>query len=330
MSNLSFDIKTIFDINSEHEFNEKALKIFHWQAKNIPVYAEYISSLDIQSEMINRIEEIPFLPIQFFKSREVIEKGNVQETIFKSSGTTETGRSQHFVADLNLYQQSFTKGFELAYGKIYNTCVIALLPNYLEQGDSSLIYMIDSLIEQSDHSKSGFYLNEKNGLLDTLLELKKSNTKTILIGVTYALLDFIEKQKIDFSALIVMETGGMKGRRKEMVREELHDILCDGFGVSKIHSEYGMTELLSQAYSNGEGIFNTPSWMKILIREISDPLSLCKENKTGGVNVIDLANISSCCFISTQDLGRTLGNNQFEIIGRFDNSDARGCNLMIH
>lgn len=330
MSNLSFDIKTIFDINSEHEFNEKALKIFHWQAKNIPVYAEYISSLDIQSEMINRIEEIPFLPIQFFKSREVIEKGNVPETIFKSSGTTETGRSQHFVADLNLYQQSFTKGFELAYGKIYNTCVIALLPNYLEQGDSSLIYMIDSLIEQSDHSKSGFYLNEKNGLLDTLLELKKSNTKTILIGVTYALLDFIEKQKIDFSALIVMETGGMKGRRKEMVREELHDILCDGFGVSKIHSEYGMTELLSQAYSNGEGIFNTPSWMKILIREISDPLSLCKENKTGGVNVIDLANISSCCFISTQDLGRTLGNNQFEIIGRFDNSDARGCNLMIH
>jgi phenylacetate-coenzyme A ligase PaaK-like adenylate-forming protein len=330
MSNLSFDIKTIFDINSEHEFNEKALKIFHWQAKNIPVYAEYISSLDIQSEMINRIEEIPFLPIQFFKSREVTEKGNVQETIFKSSGTTETGRSQHFVADLNLYQQSFTKGFELAYGKIYNTCVIALLPNYLEQGDSSLIYMIDSLIEQSDHSKSGFYLNEKNGLLDTLLELKKSNTKTILIGVTYALLDFIEKQKIDFSALIVMETGGMKGRRKEMVREELHDILCDGFGVSKIHSEYGMTELLSQAYSNGEGIFNTPSWMKILIREISDPLSLCKENKTGGVNVIDLANISSCCFISTQDLGRTLGNNQFEIIGRFDNSDARGCNLMIH
>jgi phenylacetate-coenzyme A ligase PaaK-like adenylate-forming protein len=329
MSNLSFDIKTIFDINSEHEFNEKALKIFHWQAKNIPVYAEYISSLDIQSEMINRIEEIPFLPIQFFKSREVTEKGNVQETIFKSSGTTETGRSQHFVADLNLYQQSFTKGFELAYGKIYNTCVIALLPNYLEQGDSSLIYMIDSLIEQSDHSKSGFYLNEKNGLLDTLLELKKSNTKTILIGVTYALLDFIEKQKIDFSALIVMETGGMKGRRKEMVREELHEILCDGFGVSKIHSEYGMTELLSQAYSNGDGIFTAPPWMKVLTREISDPLAFCQENKTGGINVIDLANISSCCFISTQDLGRTLGNNQFEIIGRFDNSDTRGCNLMI-
>ena len=329
MSNLSFDIKTIFDINSEHEFNEKALKIFHWQAKNIPVYAEYISSLDIQSEMINRIEEIPFLPIQFFKSREVIEKGNVPETIFKSSGTTETGRSHHSVVDLNLYQQSFTKGFELAYGEICNTCVIALLPSYLEQGDSSLIYMIDSLIEQSGHSKSAFYLNEKNMLLDTLSELKKSNTKTVLIGVTYALLDFIEKQKIDFSDLIVMETGGMKGRRKEIVREELHEILCTGFGVSKIHSEYGMTELLSQAYSLGNGVFKTPSWMKILTREISDPLSLCKENKTGGINVIDLANISSCCFISTQDLGRTLGNHQFEIIGRFDDSDTRGCNLMI-
>ena len=330
MSNLSFDIECIFDINSDLEFNEKALKIFHWQAKNIPVYKEYISSLKLKPENINKIEEIPFLPIQFFKSREVIEKGNAPEIIFKSSGTTETGRSQHFVADLNLYQQSFTKGFELAYGKICNTCVIALLPNYLEQGDSSLVYMIDSLIEQSDHSKSGFYLNEKNALLDTLSELKKSNTKTLLIGVTYALLDFIEKQKIDFSNLIVMETGGMKGRRKEIVREELHEILCTGFGVSKIHSEYGMTELLSQAYSCGNGVFNTPAWMKILTREISDPFSLCKENKTGGVNVIDLANISSCCFISTQDLGRTIGNNQFEIIGRFDNSDTRGCNLMIH
>ena len=329
MSKLPFDIKTIFDTNTDHDFNEKALKIFHWQAKNIPVYKEYVSSLELKPEIINKIEEIPFLPIQFFKSREVIEKDNAPETIFKSSGTTEMGRSQHFVADLNLYQQSFTKGFELAYGKICNTCVIALLPNYKEQGDSSLIYMIDSLIEKSNHSKSGFYLNEKNALLDTLSELKKSNTKTLLIGVTFALLDFIEKQKIDFSNLIVMETGGMKGRRKEMVREELHNILCDGFGVSKIHSEYGMTELLSQAYSFGNGVFKTPSWMKILTREINDPLSLCKENKTGGINVIDLANISSCCFISTQDLGRTLGNKQFEIIGRFDNSDTRGCNLMI-
>jgi len=329
MSNLSFDIKTIFDINSELEFNEKALKIFHWQAKNIPVYKEYISSLELKSENINKIKEIPFLPIQFFKSREVMEKGNAPEITFKSSGTTEMGRSQHFVADLNLYQQSFTKGFEAAYGDIYNTCIIALLPNYQEQGDSSLIYMIDSLIEQSGHSKSGFYLNEKNALLDTLSELKKSNTKTLLIGVTYALLDFIEKQKIDFSNLTVMETGGMKGRRKEIVREELHELLSDGFGVSKIHSEYGMTELLSQAYSCGNGVFNTPAWMKILTREINDPLSLCKENKTGGVNVIDLANINSCCFISTQDLGRVIGNNQFEIIGRFDNSDTRGCNLMI-
>lgn len=330
MSNLSFDIETIFDINSNLEFNEKALKIFHWQAKNIPVYKEYIASLELNPENINTIEKIPFLPIQFFKSREVIEKGKTAEVIFKSSGTSETGRSQHFVADLNLYQQSFMQGFDLAYGNIHNTCVIALLPNYLEQGDSSLIYMIGSLIEQSGHSKSGFYLNDKNELLTTLSELKKSNTKILLIGVTYALLDFIEQQKIDFENLIIMETGGMKGRRKEIVREELHALLCEGFGVSKIHSEYGMTELLSQAYSNGEGIFKTPPWMKILTREISDPLSLCKENKTGGVNVIDLANISSCCFIGTQDLGKTLGDNQFEIIGRFDNSDTRGCNLMIN
>ncbi len=203
-----------------------------------------------------------------------MKEPNAPETIFKSSGTTKTGRSQHFVADLNLYQQSFTRGFELTYGKVCNTCVIALLPNYQEQGDSSLVFMIDSLIKQSDHSKSGFYLNEKNILLETLLELKKSKTKTLLIGVTYALLDFIEKQNIDFSNLIVMETGGMKGRRKEIVRKELHDILCIGFGVSQIHSEYGMTELLSQAYSSGNGVFNTPPWMKIFIRQISDPFSL--------------------------------------------------------
>lgn len=329
MAKLSFDIKAIFDINTDLEFNEKALEVFHWQAKNIPVYKEYISSLGLNPNNINKIEEIPFLPIQFFKSRKVIEKTQAPETIFKSSGTTKTGRSQHFVADLNLYQQSFTRGFELTYGKVCNTCVIALLPNYQEQGDSSLVFMIDSLIKQSDHSKSGFYLNEKNILLETLLELKKSKTKTLLIGVTYALLDFIEKQNIDFSNLIVMETGGMKGRRKEIVREELHAILCIGFGVSQIHSEYGMTELLSQAYSSGKGLFKTPPWMKIFIRQISDPLSLCEGNKTGGVNVIDLANINSCCFISTQDLGRAKSNNQFEIIGRFDNSDTRGCNLMI-
>ena len=329
MAKLSFDIKAIFDINSDLEFNEKALEIFHWQAKNIPIYEEYISSLNLNPNNINKIEEIPFLPIQFFKSREVIEKGHAPEAIFKSSGTTETGRSQHFVTDLNLYQQSFTKGFELAYGKVCNACIIALLPNYQEQGDSSLVFMIDSIIKQSNHSKSGFYLNEKNTLLETLLELKKSKTKTLLIGVTYALLDFIEKQKIDFGDLIVMETGGMKGRRKEIVREEIHGIICSGFGVSQIHSEYGMTELLSQAYSCGDGLFISPPWMKIFIRQISDPLSLCAENKTGGVNVIDLANLNSCCFISTQDLGRSKSNNQFEIIGRFDNSDTRGCNLMI-
>lgn len=329
MSKLPFDIQSIFKINSDQAFNEKALEIFYWQAENSPVYKEYISSLNITPSNITNIEQIPFLPIQFFKSQEVITESKVPQTCFKSSGTTETGRSQHLVADLNLYKNSFTKGFELAYGEINNICVIALLPNYLEQGDSSLIYMIDSLIEQSNDVRSGFYLNVNQDLHAVLSNLKKSKTNTILIGVTYALLDFIDKHATDFSELIVMETGGMKGRRKEIVREELHQILSNGFGVKRIHSEYGMTELLSQAYSKGDGIFTTPPWMKILTREISDPLSLCKVNKTGGVNVIDLANVYSCSFIATQDLGKIIGNGQFEILGRFDNSDTRGCNLMI-
>jgi len=329
MPEIPIDIQTIFEINSSIEFNEKALEIFRWQAENIPVYKEYLSSLDIKPVSIKTIEQIPFLPIQFFKSKKIISSGKIPETIFMSSGTTDRGRSQHHVADLSIYNLSFLKGFELAYGNITNVCVIALLPNYLEQGNSSLIYMIDSLIKQSNNTKSGFYLDEKNDLLNVLADLKKSKTKTILIGVTYALLDFLDNQKIDFEELTVMETGGMKGRRKEIIREELHQILSTGFGVSQIHSEYGMTELLSQAYSDGDGIFTTPPWMKILTREISDPLSLCKGNKTGGINVIDLANIHSCCFIATQDLGRIINVQQFEIIGRFDNSDTRGCNLMI-
>lgn len=329
MSSFPFDISSIFEVDSDQKFNEIAMNLFRWQASNVPIYQEYINSLGIKPSEINQINEIPFLPIQFFKSKKVIANNCLIEKTFQSSGTTETGKSKHFVADIKLYEQSFTNGFIDTYGEVENTCILALLPNYLEQGNSSLIYMIDSLINKSKHPKSGFILNEKGDLLNTLLELKKQQVKTVLIGVTYALLDFIESYEIDFPELIVMETGGMKGRRKEIIRTELHQLLCNGFGVSSIHSEYGMTELLSQAYSTGNGIFTSPPWMKIVTREISDPLTLNTNKKAGGINVIDLANVYSCSFIATQDLGRVFEDNSFEVIGRFDNSDTRGCNLMV-
>jgi len=329
MLNLPFNIESIFSIDSDEEFNEMALKLFHWQVNNIEVYKEYVISLGIDVTKINSISAIPYLPIQFFKSRNIIANTCSSEIIFKSSGTTDTGRSEHHVADISLYEKSFKNGFKFAYGADEEFCIIALLPNYQEQGDSSLIYMVDALINESGHSKSGFYLDADEKLYQTLDELKKSNTKTILLGVTYALLDFIENHSIDFKNLIVMETGGMKGRRKEIVREELHSILCKGFGVAKIHSEYGMTELLSQGYSKGDGIFSTPPWMKIITREVSDPLTLNSNNKTGGINIIDLANAYSCAFIATQDLGQIVESNNFTVIGRFDSSDTRGCNLMI-
>jgi len=320
--------KQIFDIDKE-EFNKTCLEVFHFQYQNIAIYQKFVDALGIKKDDIQHYMDIPFLPIEFFKQHALIKNENPVDIVFSSSGTTGNLTSKHFVKEVKLYEQSYQLAFENFYGNANDFCIIALLPNYLEREGSSLIYMIEDLINLSRHPESGFLLYEHQLLFEKLEKLKSAKQKTILIGVTYALLDFIEKYKIDFPELIVMETGGMKGKRKEMIREELHEILCDGFGIKHIHSEYGMTELLSQAYSKGEGVFECPRWMKVLIRDVNDPLTLLENNKTGGINVIDLANLYSCSFIATQDLGKKINENTFEVLGRFDNSDIRGCNLLV-
>lgn len=306
------------------------MEVFRHQVKNCQIYCDYVSHLNIDIDTIRSVNEIPYLPIGFFKSHTVLSSTDEPQITFSSSGTTGMIQSRHLVSDVAIYDMSFNLAFEQFYGKIESTCILALLPSYLEREGSSLIYMVDSLIAQSKHADSGYYLHNHAELLEKLQQLKQANQQTILIGVTYALLDFIDANLIDFPRLTVMETGGMKGKRKEMVREELHQQLQDGFGVATIHSEYGMTELLSQAYSYGNGIFNCPPWMKILLRDTNDPLSLIEHNKTGGINVIDLANVNSCSFIATQDLGKLNSNGSFEVLGRFDNADIRGCNLLVN
>jgi len=319
----------IFNLHNSIEFEKMALEIFQFQAKNNLVYKEFLNYLNIDIESIKKIEEIPFLPIQFFKSHKVLSSRSAIQRVFLSSGTTGNEQSKHFVTDLAIYEGSFTKGFEHFYGPISAYTVLALLPSYLERDGSSLIYMVNNFIQKSKNEKSGFYLNNLEELAQNLIESDKKNEKTLLIGVSFALLDLLEKHKFQLKNTIVMETGGMKGRRKELIREELHQILSEGFGVTNIHSEYGMTELLSQAYSKGNGIFECPPWMKILTRDTEDALTILAEGKSGGINVIDLANINSCSFIATQDLGKTYANGTFEVLGRFDNSDIRGCNLMV-
>ena len=321
--------KQVFNIQNEEEFNSIALQVFKYQFDNNNVYRSFCDLLYVHPSDIKTIEEIPFLPIQFFKSHKVVSSNNnIQET-FSSSGTTGNITSKHLVTDISWYQESFTKGFEHFYGKIEDYAVLALLPNYLERSGSSLVYMVDDFIKKSKSQESGFYLNNLDELANKLVELDAKGTKILLIGVSFALLDLIEKHQFELKNTIVMETGGMKGRRKEITREELHYILSNGFGVAKIHSEYGMTELLSQGYSKGDGVFNCPPWMKILIRDTDDPLSILSNQKSGGINVIDLANYNSCSFIATQDLGRIHANGTFSVLGRFDNSDIRGCNLMV-
>jgi len=278
---------------------------------------------------VNHLKDIPFLPIEFFKSKKVISGQNGSFSIFTSSGTTGQNTSKHFVSDIHLYQKSYLKGFQYFYGDISDYCILALLPSYLERKGSSLIYMVSDLIKKSKHPESGFYLNEIDLLLDKVKKLDVQGEKILLIGVSFALLDLVENHVMHLNNTILMETGGMKGRRKEMIREELHDTLKKGFGVDHIHSEYGMTELLSQAYSKGNGLFESPPWMKVLIRDTEDPLTFLSHGKTGGINVIDLANLNSCSFIATQDLGKKYDNGSFEILGRFDHSDIRGCNLMV-
>ncbi len=320
--------KEIFNISTLEDFERLALEVFRFQYENVPVYRTFCNLLNINSIEVKTIDNIPFLPIQFFKSHKIIAENLSEEIIFTSSGTTGSITSKHYVADLKLYEKSFLKAFERQYGKPSDFAILALLPSYLEREGSSLIYMVESLIEKSDNPNSGFYLYEMDALIEKLDLLDRNNQSTILIGVSYALLDFIEKNGFQLKNTIVMETGGMKGRRKEMIKEELHQILKNGFGVKKIHSEYGMTELLSQAYSVGNGLFSCPPWMKVLTRDPEDALSY-KVGKTGGINVIDLANLYSCSFIATQDLGKTFADGTFEVLGRFDNSDIRGCNLMV-
>lgn len=322
-------IKQIFKIQSDEEFTQIALQIFHLQYNENKTYRKFCDLLKIKTTEIKNVEKIPFLPIEFFKSEKVVSGDFIPQQTFLSSGTTGQNQSKHFVKDLKVYEESFVKGFNQFYGDVEDYCFLALLPSYMEREGSSLIYMTEYLVKHSKNSLSGFYLDEYDKLIQTIQQLKKTNQKIILLGVSFALLDFAEKYQVDLSDVIIMETGGMKGRRKELTRAELHQIYKERFNVSAIHSEYGMTELLSQAYSFGEGVYQSPKWMKILIRDINDPFTFLPTEKTGGINVIDLANIDSCAFISTQDLGKKNNDNTFEILGRFDNSDLRGCNLLI-
>jgi len=322
-------IPDIFTISSQKQFEKAALKVFRFQYENNLVYREFCNFLKTDVQKVKSLEQIPFLPIQFFKSHVVVSNTNPAQKTFTSSGTTGMSTSHHYVTDISLYEESYRKGFSQFYGNIEDYVVLALLPSYLEREGSSLIYMVEDLIQMTNNSESGFYLHNHDELIEKLTRLDNAGQNVILIGVTYALLDLIENRKFDLQNTIIMETGGMKGKRKEMIREELHEKLCQGFGVKAIHSEYGMTELLSQAYSLGNGVFECPSWMEILIRDTEDALTYVADGKTGGINVIDLANINSCSFISTQDLGKKNPNNSFEVLGRFDNSDIRGCNLMV-
>jgi phenylacetate-coenzyme A ligase PaaK-like adenylate-forming protein len=327
--NLKKYLDNLFQINSESSFNEMSLFAFQYQYKNIDLYAQFVDYLNIKPESINHYLKIPFLPISFFKTHNLIANTKDTQMVFKSSGTSNTTRSRHLIRDLKLYESSFLTNFENTYGSIKDYCILALLPSYIENGDSSLVYMANTLIEKSANKASGFYLNNVDKLAENLEVLDKKGEKVLLLGVSYALLDLIENQKFRLKNTIVMETGGMKGRRIEMIREELHHYLKTGFGIDKIHSEYGMTELLSQAYSNGNGIFNSPPWMKIIIREINDPFHYLPTGQNGGINIIDLANIHSISFIETKDLGRINDGLSFEVLGRFDDSDLRGCNLLI-
>ncbi len=311
------------------DFETLALEVFRYQAKNNETYSKYLNHLGIIPGSIYKLDRIPFLPIEFFKTRKIITGKDVPGKIFTSSGTTGAGTSKHYVTDISLYQESFTRTFQYFYGNPEQYCILALLPSYLEREGSSLIYMMDYLIKKSNNPESGFYLDKLDDLAEKIVRLREQNQKILLFGVSFALLNLAEKYKPDLSGQIVMETGGMKGRREEIIREELHKVLCKAFNTKLIHSEYGMTELLSQAYSKGDRIFHTPPWMKILIRDGYDPFSYVKKGRSGGINVIDLANYNSCSFIETSDLGLLLPDGGFEVSGRFDSSDIRGCNLMV-
>jgi len=323
------NFEKVFDIKNHSEFKKQCLDIYNFQYENNMVYQNYCNMICKDPTDVNEINKIPFLPISFFKTKKILSNDNF-ERVFYSSGTTTNSRSKHFISSLKLYQKSFINNFKLNYSDITQYRILALLPNYYDNKDSSLIYMIEKLIKLTKSKESGFFLDDYFNLSKKLIELDtKKERKTILIGVPYALLDMIDFNQFKLNNTIIMETGGMKGRRKEMVRTELHQKLKRGFGVSKIHSEYGMTELLSQAYSKGDGIFKTPSWMKVIIRDINDAQNLDFNKKSGAINIIDLANYNSCSFIATDDMGKYVNDDEFELIGRVDNSDIRGCNLLV-
>ena len=326
--NFKMPIIPVFNIQTQLEFEKKALQVFKFQYENLTIYKTYCDLLKVNPHKVLKISDIPFLPITFFKQQPILANNCVAEKIFTSSGTTSNTTSKHYVADLKLYKTSFTTAFKQQYGPIEDYTILALLPSYLESEGSSLVYMVDMLIAMSKQPKSGFYLDNLDALASTIKALELQNKKTLLLGVSYALLDLIEAHTFKLEHTIIMETGGMKGRRKELIKQGLHEKLSKGFGVETIHSEYGMTELLSQAYSKGNGIFKCPPWMRVGTRDTQDPLSRVR-GKTGGINVIDLANQYTCSFIATQDLGRIHEDGSFEILGRFDASDIRGCNLMI-
>lgn len=330
LKNIQNQVFNLHFNSTDDEFNAICLDVFQYQIQHNLVYKQYITNLKTDINKVSHYHQIPFLPIEFFKTQCVVSSETLNNTTcFTSSGTTGQQVSKHYVTDIQLYETSFLKGFELFYGDPHQYCILALLPSYLEREGSSLVYMCDKLIQKSKHPMSGFYLHNIDELIKTIEILKSTPQKVLIIGVSYALLDLAERGVSLNHQFIVMETGGMKGKRKELLKEELHQILKEKLEVTSIHSEYGMTELLSQAYSKKNGLFETPPWMKILIRDVYDPKTIVNTNKSGGINVIDLANLNSISFIETKDLGRTLPNNQFEILGRFDNSDIRGCNLMI-
>jgi len=323
-------IQDIFKIDNKKTFRDVALKVFLFQARQEKVYRNYLDHLGMDPERISDLEEIPFLPVEFFKTHQIITEGKQAEVVFESSGTTGQSPALHHVADASLYRESFTKGFRRSYGDPEKLCILALLPSYLERESSSLVYMMDRLIARSEHPDSGFYLHNLDELTDLLRKRLSDKHPTLLMGVSFALLDLAEQypQKLA-DHILVMETGGMKGRRKEMIRSELFAKLKEAFGLRLIHSEYGMTELLSQAYSKGGGRFYTPPWMQVKMRDPNDPLSPVPQGQSGGINVIDLANVYSCSFIATSDLGKSYADGSFEVLGRFDHSDIRGCNLMV-
>ena len=319
----------IFNLDNQDDFQTLAIQVFYYQYQHNLMYKRFVDCLVSDLSRVKQPEDIPFLPIEFFKWQKVFTGQFSPEKVFTSSGTIGMQPSSHFVRDLSLYEKSFMNAFQHFFGEPSQYAILALLPSYLEREGSSLIYMVENLITDSAHPHSGFYLYEYDQLRDKIESLVHTKQKTLLIGVTFALLEMAEKYPVHAPNMVVMETGGMKGRRKEMIREELHHVLKQGFGVQNIYSEYGMTELLSQAYSLGAGIFHTPTWMKILIRDMNDPKSYLPDEKTGAISVIDLANIDSCAFLSTQDLGKRHNDGSFEVLGRYDNSDVRGCNLMV-